>query len=78
MSFPYSHEEAKKGAIEVKIRRAITQSKGNINPDFDKDHADWVRQGQNKNYTDLKIKIKDLMIKKQARAMARRAKLVGK
>lgn len=53
-------------------------AKGNVNPDFDTQHPDWVKQAQQKNYTDLKNKIKDMVERKQDNAMRRRDKLAGK
>ncbi len=53
-------DKAKENAIQVKIRRAKTMAKGNINSDFDKDHPDWVSQAQRKpspDYVDLVKKI---------------------
>ncbi len=75
---PFSWVQAKKNAIDKKIQRAITLSKGNINPDFDVQHPDWLRDAQNDNYTNLKKQIKEKIIRQQDRIQKRRDKLGGK
>ncbi len=71
-------EIAKKRAVEIQIRRAMIMAKGNINPDFDVAHPDWVREAQNNNFTSLKKKVTELVEKQQVIAKARSNKIVGK
>ncbi len=78
MSFAYSAPEQRKRAIETKIRRAITMAKVGTNPDFKLAHPDWVREAQTKNFTALKKQVLELIEKKQATAMKRRMKTIGK
>ncbi len=53
----FSWIKVKENAIKVKVRRAKTMAKGNINPDFDKAHPDWVRDA-NKSTKDFTIMVK--------------------
>ncbi len=72
----FSWKKAQAEAIKTKIRRAITMaSKKDSNPDFAIAHPDWIKQAQTKNYTDLKIKVTQLIEKQQQRSLARRLKL---
>ncbi len=71
-------DKVKKRAVETEVRRAIVMAKGNLNPDFDVAHPDWVREAQNNNYINLKKKVRESIEKSQARAVERRNKLVGK
>ncbi len=50
-------------------------SKGNVNPDFDVAHPDWVREGQNKNFIQLTKMIKEDVKRYQDKAMERRIKI---
>ncbi len=65
-------------ALEIKVRRAKTMSKGNVNPDFDKAHPDWVRDAQNKNYTSMSKIIRDNAKKFQDLALARRMRFIDR
>ncbi len=78
MSFAYSAIEARKAAIETKIRRAMVMAKVGTNPDFKIAHPDWIREAQTKNFTALKKQVTELIEKKQGTAMKRRLKQVGK
>ncbi len=63
-------------AIKVKIERAITMVQGdNPNPDIAILHPEWVREAQNKKYTELTKSITDRVKKQQERAIARRIKV---
>ena len=76
---PFSHKRMREIAIATKIRRAITMaSKKYPNKDFKAQHPDWVRDAQNKNFTNLTKIIKDEVQKKQQRALDRRDKIAGK
>ncbi len=74
----FSWDAAKKQAIDTKIKRAIIMAKGNINSDFDVLHPDWIKQAVTKDYIDLKLKIKEKVVRKQDKAIIRRAKLAPK
>ncbi len=78
MSVPFSWALAKKEGLKHKIDRAMLMSNNHINPDFDIKHPDWVRDAQNKNYTNLKKIIKEQVEKQQAQVLKRREKLHGK
>lgn len=70
--------ELKKNAIDKKIERAILMAKAGVNKDFAIQHPDWIKQAQTKNFTDLRIKVKQAVEKSQEIAKARRDKLGGK
>ncbi len=70
----FSWDNAKKNALDTKIRRAKTMAKLGENSDFKLAHVDWVREAQTGNYKNLEIKIKDKTQKAQALAIARRLK----
>ncbi len=72
MIMGFSWIKVKENAIAVKVRRAKTMAKGNINPDFDKAHPDWVRDAQNKNYTSMTKIVSDNAKKFQDIAYKRR------
>ncbi len=75
----FSWKQAKKDAIEIKIRRAITQVSGdNPNQDIAIKNPNWVSKAQQKDYTDLKKSVTQLIEKQQERAMARRLKVARK
>jgi len=75
----FSWKAFKEEAIKLKIERAITMVSGDTpNTDMAIAHPDWVRQAQTKNFTDLRAKVRLQMEKDQARAQARRDKLVRK
>ncbi len=74
----FSWKQAKIDAVDVKIRRAITMANAASNPDFKMQHPDWVRDAQNKNYTNLKKVVKEKCEKYQQKAQARRDKRSGK
>ncbi len=71
-------EIAKANAIKTEIRRNHTMAKNKCNPDFNKQHPDWVRDAQNKNYTLLTKMVKENVEKFQKAAIARRLKVAGK
>ncbi len=78
MAKGFSWKQMKIEAVDMKIRRAITQSNSATNPEFKKDHPDWVRDAQKKDYTLLKTKVKEKALKYQLFAQARRDKRAGK
>lgn len=53
----FSWVKLQEKALQVKLRRAKIKSKGQVNSDWDKDHPDFVRDAQQKNYTQLIKKI---------------------
>lgn len=53
----FSRKKSLEDALATKIQRAIIMSKGQVNSDFDKNHPDWVRDAQSKNYTQLIKKV---------------------
>jgi len=75
---PFSWTNAKKRTIDKRIERAITMAKAGTNADFKLRHADWVREAQKGNYTDLKVKVRKETEDRQAVAQRRREKLGGK
>ncbi len=74
----FSWIKAKENAIAVKVRRAKTMAHGNINPDFDKAHPDWVRDAQNKNYSSLTKIVTENAKRFQDIAYQRRMRFHGK
>ncbi len=74
----FSWEKLKERAIEKKISRAITMAKVGTNNDFRILHPDWIREAQNKQFSNLKKQVRDAVEKQQAVYMARRVKLGGK
>ncbi len=74
----FSWDQVKKDAIAIKIRRAKTMARMNVNPDFAVRHPQEVSQAQNKNYTELIIRIKKEVQKAQDMAQARRDRRAGK
>ncbi len=80
---PFSWDRPKKHKIAKDIARAIIQSKGNINSDFDVMHPDWIRLAKwdgtkfTGNHNDLKIKVKDNIVRLQDRSLERRKKIAG-
>ncbi len=75
---PFSWEKAKKQAIDIKIRRAITMARAGTNDDFKILHPDWVRDAQSGKFIDLKLKVKQKVEKTQELAIKRREKIAGK
>lgn len=53
----FSRKKQLMDALETKIKRALVMSKGQVNSDFDREHPDFVRDAQSKNYTKM---IKDI------------------
>ncbi len=75
----FSHKRMAEEALKIKIRRAITQVQGdNPNSDVAVRHPEWVREAQNKKYTELTKKITEDVTKNQVRALERRNRLGGK
>ncbi len=74
----FSWVEAKKYAVAVKIRRAMTMAKNANNPTFKLEHPDWVRDAQKNDFTLLKKQVKEKTEKYQQLAQARRDKRSGK
>ncbi len=74
----FSWTNAKKNAIDTKVRRAKTMATVGQNSDFKLQHPDWVRDAQQKNFTALVKKVTEQTKKKQDEHAARRLKLVGK
>ncbi len=74
----FSWKQDKINTINKKIERAITQAKAGSNPDFKLQHPDWVRDAQNKDFTNLKKVVKEQTEKYQLKAQQRRDKRAGK
>ncbi len=74
----FSWEKLKERAIEKKISRNITMAKVGTNNDFRIAHPDWIREAQNKQFSNLKKQVRDAVEKQQAVYLARRIKLGGK
>ncbi len=75
MIMSFSWKKIKQEAIDIKVRRAITQVQGdNPNQDVAVKHPQWIKQAQSKNYDELKKSVTELIERKQAQAMARRKK----
>ncbi len=75
----FSHKWMAEEALKIKIRRAITQVQGdNPNSDVAVRHPEWVRESQNKKYTELIKSVTDQIKKNQGRALERRNRLGGK
>ncbi len=74
----FSWDKAKKQAIEKKVQRNITMAKTASNDDFKIAHPDWVRDAQSKRFTDLKLKVKQVVERQQAVAQGRRDKFARK
>ncbi len=52
-------DEFRKMALRIKLRRALNMSRGQLNPDWDKAHPDFVRDHNSKNDTLIKKYVKD-------------------
>ncbi len=63
-------------AQDIKVRRARTMI--NSNPTFRKDHPDWARDAEKKNFVIMDKQIRERTKKKQEEAFARRMKFYGK
>lgn len=61
MSFKvFSKEQARKDALTRKIKRAQKMAKGQINPDFDKDHVNEVKEfARTGTFKDLKLRLSE-------------------
>ncbi len=75
----FNWKKMKEEAIRVKIERAITMVQGdNPNPDIAIQHPEWIREAQNKKYTELTKSITDRVKRQQDQALARRQKVARK
>ncbi len=75
----FSHKAMREEAIKIKIERAIIQVQGdNPNPDIAIQHPEWVREAQNKKYTELTKYITERVKRQQDSALARRQKVARK
>lgn len=74
----FSRANSIKKAQVTKVRRAITMAKSAGNPDFNIRFPDFVREAVKGNFTVLKTKVLDDILKRQDIAMKRRLKRVGK
>ncbi len=75
MMMAFSWNEFLKKALQHKINRNISLTRGQKNKDFDKDHPDWIRDATSKNYTQMKKKIKEDFEKHQLNRLERLDKL---
>ncbi len=81
--YMFSWKDTKKRAVEIEVRRAMTVAKLGVDTvgtksDLSIIHPEWIRSAEQKNYSDLKLKVTEMIEKKQKKAMERRAKLAGK
>jgi len=79
----FSWKTEKEIAIAIAIRRARILAGGAspesmANPDFKIQHPDWVRDANNKNFTQMDKIVREGVLKQQKIAMDRRAKYAGK
>ncbi len=72
----FSWKKVSKYAQEHKVFRARQMVK--TNPQFQKEHPDWVRDAAKKDYTMMDKTIRDACIKKQENAYQRRLHFAGK
>ncbi len=66
----FSWKEMAIAVQEIKVRRARAMILNN--PQFRKEHPDWARDAEKKNYVIMDKQIKERTIKKQAEALERR------
>ncbi len=72
----FDWKKMKEEALRIKIERAIIMVQGdNPNSDIAIQHPEWVREAQNKKYTELTKSITDKIKKYQDQALARRLKV---
>ncbi len=57
-------------AQDIKVRRAHSMILNN--PQFRKEHPDWARDAEKKNYVIMDKQIRERTIKRQVEALARR------
>ncbi len=57
-------------AQDIKVRRAHSMILNN--PQFRKEHPDWARDAEKKNYVVMDKQIRERTIKRQVEALARR------
>ncbi len=75
----FSHKKMAEIALKIKIERAITQVQGdNPNSDIAIRHPEWIREAQNKKYTELTKSVTDSVKRMQDQALARRMKVARK
>jgi len=72
----FSWKEMAIKAQDIKVRRAHSMILNN--PSFRKEHPDWARDAEKKNYVIMDKIIRELTKKKQDNAIARRLHFGGK
>ncbi len=72
----FSWKEQMVLAQDIKVRRA--HSMIITNPTFRKEHPDWARDAEKKQYTIMDKTIREQTKKRQEEAFARRVKFFGK
>ncbi len=72
----FSWKEMMVIAQEIKVRRAHSMILNN--PQFRKEHPDWARDAEKKNYVIMDKQIRERTKKKQEDAFVRRVKFFGK
>jgi len=73
----FSRQDTKTLAIQVKIRRAKTQARGQ-HPDMKLKHPDWCRDANDGKYTIMIKKITEDTVKEQLKVEKFRSKLHAK
>jgi len=73
----FSWKQLQIEAILAEIRRNKTMSINASNPDFKLRHPDWIRDAQNKNFTQLVKDTTKVMQAKQHLALDRKLKTHG-
>ncbi len=77
MRVPFSWQKTKEDAIKIKQDHAIRLITSG-NQDYKIKHPDEFREVMQKNYTNIRIRIKAEVLRKQKRAEDRDNKLAGK
>ncbi len=73
----FSHKESAQRAIDTEVRRNKTMAINASNADFKLKHPDWVRDAQQKKFTQLEIRTKENMLAHQKLARDSRKRLGG-
>lgn len=74
----FSWDKAILEARKTKLRRAKNMARGQVNSDFDVQHANEVREyAQTKTYVELTTRVTTDITKRQDEAIRRRLKRIG-
>ncbi len=72
----FSWKEMMVIAQDIKVRRAHSMILSN--PQFRKEHPDWARDAEKKNYVVMDKQVRERVKKRQEEAFVRRVKFFGK